>query len=94
MITFEKMGANVHKVHLTPDTYLFFSYETLVAFKEGSIVYEDSHNYSRTTNKHKSQFIQDRHIHERIELTAEELNDKVLKFMATTAINKFDREML
>jgi len=92
MITHQKMGMNAHRVHIGKNSYMLFSFDTLVAFKENNVLYEDEYNYSRTTNKHISQYAQG--YTDIVTLSQDSLVNRVCTFMALETIENFDEVLL
>lgn len=92
IIVHEKMGMNSHRVHLEPGTFMLFSFDTLVAFKHGDVLYRDEHKYSRTTTKHITQYAGDYTSTELLDHEA--LIRKVRAFMSLDSIAEFDEELM
>lgn len=89
-IKHEKLGANVNKVMLSNDSSLLFSYDTLVAFRSGNSVYEDETNYSRTTNKHKSQYLYRSPRDTITKMSPQDLQMQVVKHVADLLLNQLE----
>lgn len=89
-IKHEKLGANVNRMMISDDSSVLFSYDTLVAFRCGNTVYEDETNYSRTTNKHKSQYLYRSPKDIIVKMSPQDLQMQVVKHMADLLLNKLE----
>lgn len=86
-------GANRHAVYLDNNTFMVFSYETLVAYFQDNIYYVDEHKYSSTTSKHITQ-CQPNWARERKEVSSDVLQGKVANYIATQHISQFNNDYL
>ena len=85
---------NANKITFSNGAYALFSYDTLVVFFDGRIEYVDEYNYSRTTNKHISQYSQPRHSDGSLYVSHRDLQNKLQAHMAFHVIKNVLGEVI
>lgn len=85
---------NANKITFSNGAYALFSYDTLVVFFDGRIEYIDEFNYSRTTNKHISQYSQPRHSDGLLCISHSALQNKLQAYMANHVIKNVLGEVI
>lgn len=85
---------NANSITFSNSAYALFSYDTLVAFFDGNTEYIDEFNYSRTTNKHISQYSQPRHSDGSLYVSHKVLQNKLQAYMANHVIENVLGEVI
>lgn len=85
---------NANKITFSDGAYALFSYDTLVVFFDGRIEYIDEFAYSRTTNKHISQYSQPRHSDGLLCISHKDLQNKLQAYMANHVIKNVLGEVI
>lgn len=85
---------NANKITFSNGAYALFSYDTLVVFFDGKIEYVDEYNYSRTTNKHISQYSQPKHSDGSLYISHSALQNKLQAYMANHVIKNVLGEVI
>lgn len=85
---------NVNSITFSNGAYALFSYDTLVIFFDGRIEYIDEFNYSRTTNKHISQYSKSRPSDGSLYISHSALQNKLQAYMANHVIKNVLGEVI
>lgn len=85
---------NANKITFSNTAYALFSYGTLVVFFDGRIEYVDEYNYSRTTNRHISEYSQPRHSDGSLYISHKDLQNKLQTYMANHVIKNVLGEVI
>ncbi len=90
-VTHHRHNNNANTIRFSYNEKALFSYETLVALVIDNVKYVDIEKYSRTTQKHITQFTDNLPTEY---LTQKELQKKFLDYFANKLVEEFDEEFL